>query len=556
MASKPDSPTALRPTTSRTETQRRGRGSTISSVKNAAAGVAQTTRKAAGSVSQVARDALNADPPLGAWAAAAQVTSQAPTIGEIRQGAFDQDGWHEGEQVEVRRRQSSLSEQRPRWSAGGRRVSEATATSPTTALGRQSREADGRRSVEAATRRSAEVEARKSRDVDAKKSTLEPFPPLHEAESASPTDQNGIAAQDEMKGGSNKRVTILDDETSPTETGDPPRVRALDRAFSSGYIPPPHLPWTTSSWIGFKAFLKWASTPLGFLITVYSLNVVAWGGMLFLLLCNASAPMCYAPDGHGGLYYNCNDIDSPRRIWIEIDSQILNALFCVTGFGLIPWRFRDLYYLLRWRLCPGKRHSAFQKLYGLRVLAGINKGWLRLPGSDTLDQLSPTEYRASVAKDEHRPDATDAEAADDLRYDSRLPLPLKKTPPPPLTGVRAPPTALWKLDFFIWAMVWNTFFQVVLCGFMWGLNRYDRPSWATGLFIGLGCVIAGVGGIVSYVEGGRVKRVEGVRASEAVEREVEKMRAREDALEMEQGDVDNTPMELHVRPKGKEATAV
>ncbi|KFY94778.1 hypothetical protein V498_03727 [Pseudogymnoascus sp. VKM F-4517 (FW-2822)] len=30
----------------------------------------------------------------------------------------------------------------------------------------------------------------------------------------------------------------------------------------------------------------------------------------------------------------CDDINSPRRVWIEIDSQILNALFCVTGFGL------------------------------------------------------------------------------------------------------------------------------------------------------------------------------------------------------------------------------
>jgi len=32
---------------------------------------------------------------------------------------------------------------------------------------------------------------------------------------------------------------------------------------------------------------------------------------------------------------------------IEIDSQILNALFCVTGLGLLPWRLRDLYLLHR-----------------------------------------------------------------------------------------------------------------------------------------------------------------------------------------------------------------
>jgi hypothetical protein len=81
-----------------------------------------------------------------------------------------------------------------------------------------------------------------------------------------------------------------------------------------------------------------------------------------------------------------------------------------------------------------------------------------------------------------------------------------------LTGVRAPPTALWKIDFFVWSQVMNTWFQVCLCGFMWGMSRYNRPSWSTGLFIALACIIAGLGGLVSFLEGKKVKRVEGVRA--------------------------------------------
>ena len=97
------------------------------------------------------------------------------------------------------------------------------------------------------------------------------------------------------------------------------------RQYANGYVPPPKLPWTQSFMIGLKSFWKWFLTPAGFLITLYSLNVVAWGGMLFLLLCNAAPAMCVP---------TCNDIDSPRRKWIEVDSQILNALFCVTGFGL------------------------------------------------------------------------------------------------------------------------------------------------------------------------------------------------------------------------------
>jgi hypothetical protein len=168
---------------------------------------------------------------------------------------------------------------------------------------------------------------------------------------------------------------------SPIKTRD-------QRVYSSGWQPPPKLPWTKSWAIGLKAFGKWALTPVGFLGTLYCLNVVAWGGMLFLLLCGAAPEMCWAPVGNGEYVRDCNHIDSPRRIWLEWDSQILNALFCVTGFGLLPWRARDLYYLLRWRFCSEKKHGRQQKLYGLRKLAGFYKSWVRLPGSDTLDTLS------------------------------------------------------------------------------------------------------------------------------------------------------------------------
>lgn len=79
------------------------------------------------------------------------------------------------------------------------------------------------------------------------------------------------------------------------------------------------------------------------------LNIIAWGGMLFLLLVNAAPAMCNP---------SCNDINSARRICatcaiqeltvgIEIDSQILNALFCVTGIGLLSWRLRDGYLLYK-----------------------------------------------------------------------------------------------------------------------------------------------------------------------------------------------------------------
>lgn len=177
---------------------------------------------------------------------------------------------------------------------------------------------------------------------------------------------------------------------------------------------------------------------MGFCITIYGLNVVAWGGMLFLLLCYAAPAMCHP---------SCSDFNSPRRVWIEIDAQILNALFCVTGFGLIPWRFRDLWWLLVYRYGV-KGKSEQQRMVGLRRLAGYHRGWFRLPGS------SDTQPSGVLEED-----------------DPNVPLPVSKRLDPPLTGVRAPPTPIWKLDFVIWNNVWNTFFQVMLCGFMWGMNR-------------------------------------------------------------------------------------
>jgi hypothetical protein len=190
-------------------------------------------------------------------------------------------------------------------------------------------------------------------------------------------------------------------------------------------------------------------------------------------------------------YPTCNDINSPRRKWIEWDSQILNALFCVTGFGLAPWRFRDLYFLLQYRI--------LHKEIGLRRLAAINRGWFRLPGSAELPvELGPN----NIATTPNRPAPV------------TIPYPENQMPDAPLTGKRAPATKVWKLDLAIWLMVWNTFLQACLAGFMWGMNRYDRPSWATGLFIALAFGVAGAAGIMTFMEGKKVKSIEGVPLSD------------------------------------------
>ena len=259
-----------------------------------------------------------------------------------------------------------------------------------------------------------------------------------------------------------------------------------DGVYPNGYKFPPKHTWGEATNIGLKAFWRFTITPLGFLIVLYGLNVVAWGGMLFLLLIGGGQEfMCYPPGSHG--QKECNNIDSPRRIWIEIDSQILNALFCVTGFGLIPWRFRDFYYLMKFRI----RHDES----ALRRLAGIHRSWFRLEGSQDL----PTDPDAPI---------------DDPANNPAIPLPPSKIPDTPLTGVRAPATRMWKLDYVILAFVLNTFLQAVLSGFMWGFNRYKRPSWSTGTFVALACIVAGLGGLMSFQEGKRVKKFEGIPVKE------------------------------------------
>lgn len=103
-----------------------------------------------------------------------------------------------------------------------------------------------------------------------------------------------------------------------------PVLKQKTDPFENGYQFPPKHTRFEATVIGLKAFWKFTCTPLGFFVVLYGLLVVAFGGMLFLLLCNAAPAMCKP---------SCNDINSPRRIWVEYDSQIVNALFCVTGFG-------------------------------------------------------------------------------------------------------------------------------------------------------------------------------------------------------------------------------
>lgn len=425
---------------------------------------------------------MESGPPLGVWHAAGESLGKAPTPNEIIKGNFSHNGWD----AEIQRRHSVVSDESVQRLA---RIKSNPKTAPpaqTSELGTH-REAEdenkneifpifagrGKMVNQVFTRRPTETiddDDELAPDADAR------LPPPKVA-------SRSITAEPVQKS-----TTVTMEAASSSSTPSINQGPNADGIYPNGYKFPPKHTRAEAAKIGFKAFCRYAITIQGFLVVIYCLNVVAWGGMLFLLLVGGGNQyMCYPEHLHG--IKDCSDLQSPRRIWLEIDSQILNALFCVTGLGLIPWRFRDLYYLLKWRL--------FHQASGLRRLGGIHNGWFRMPGSHELPLWSPK-----------------TDEFEDLN-DPAIPLPTSKIPPEPLTGIRAPDTKTWKLDFVIWAFVLNTFLQCVLCGFMWGYNRFDRPSWATGTFIALACVVAGLGGFMTFNEAKKVKAVEGIPVEEA-----------------------------------------
>jgi uncharacterized membrane protein YcjF (UPF0283 family) len=63
--------------------------------------------------------------------------------------------------------------------------------------------------------------------------------------------------------------------------------------------------------------------------------------------------------------------------------------------------------------------------------------------------------------------------------------------------------------------MWNTIFQGCLAGYMWGMNRFNQPSWTTGLFIALACVVAGAVGYMVFYETRRVARLTGTETTDS-----------------------------------------
>jgi hypothetical protein len=415
---------------------------------------------------------LQADFPRGMSGMTGIAAGRAPTLTEVRQGAFMTD---ENE----RRQQFATGETPPAFYSRRSTIT-------------QTRNGSGPLSVaptSGETQPSSPTSATNAANVEGTPIAAGPIP-MGRLDTATSLERVQTVAD--------KSETDMD----PIPLTSHPTVLDLERTetgtYPNGYKFPPKHTWKEATAIGFRAFLNFTFRSwFGFLIVFYCVQIVGWGGMIFILLCTGGDPrMCWLekPPGSGNWVKDCSDKHTSKSLWIEIDAQVLTALFCVTAFGLAPWRCRDLWHLMQYRI--------WHEHLALRKLAAVHKGWFRLPESHHLDpSVNPADL---------------VEGRDDDAIQLQ-PFPLSKAPRAPWTGLRAFPTALWKMDFVIWLMFMNTIFQVILCGFMWGENRFVRPAWTTALFIVLGMLSGIAAGWVQFAETKKIKQREGVPVETAAQ---------------------------------------
>ncbi|EGO02180.1 hypothetical protein SERLA73DRAFT_86408 [Serpula lacrymans var. lacrymans S7.3] len=221
---------------------------------------------------------------------------------------------------------------------------------------------------------------------------------------------------------------------------------------------------------GVWSFLK---TPIGILVGIYGFLVVFWGAGLVVLLAK---------------WINLHN-DNTQGFWIEVASQIIDGLFSVTGIGLIPFRVLDTYRV--YKIWNYKRKTRI-----LREKAGLPQLY---DPDDLPDPIYDPNYVHVLTEKQQQ----------DLHYQQERFRESQTWYRPHGTEThRAFPinTALL-ICLFIDG---NSIFQIILCGTMWGMNRFQRPAWSTGILIPASFLCGIVSAIYIWKGGQRTKRTEEV----------------------------------------------
>ncbi|KAG7449097.1 uncharacterized protein BT62DRAFT_963967 [Guyanagaster necrorhizus] len=194
---------------------------------------------------------------------------------------------------------------------------------------------------------------------------------------------------------------------------------------------------------GVWSFLK---TPMGIVAGIYGFCVVFWGAAIVLFLTKI---------------INLHNADR-QGFWVEVSSQVTNGLFTITGIGLIPSRVLDTYRV--YKIWHYKRQSR-----NLRRKAD-------LPPLFDEDDLPDPAYDPNYVHVLTEKEQNDLHRQQ-LKFQHHQ------------TWYRPHGTATHRAFPINTALViclfndGNSFFQIILCGCMWGLNRFQRPAWTTGSLI-------------------------------------------------------------------------
>ncbi|CCM03162.1 uncharacterized protein FIBRA_05284 [Fibroporia radiculosa] len=221
---------------------------------------------------------------------------------------------------------------------------------------------------------------------------------------------------------------------------------------------------------GVWSFVK---TPLGFVTAIYGFLVVFWGTALVVFLARFI-------DLHN---------DNTQDFWIEICQQIETGLFSLPSIGLAPFRILDTYRIAK--IMHYKRRTE-----KLRRKAG-------LPELYDPNDLPDPQYDANYV-----PVLTEEEQVD-LHYQQHMFMQAQTWYRPHGTQTHR----AFPIDIAIWICVMNdlnTFFQCLLSGCMWGLNRFQRPAWTTATTLPLAFVAGILAGFYIYWGSRQTKRVKEV----------------------------------------------
>ncbi|TFK23246.1 hypothetical protein FA15DRAFT_670632 [Coprinopsis marcescibilis] len=268
---------------------------------------------------------------------------------------------------------------------------------------------------------------------------------------------------------SRKPVIVLPSSTRPRRDSSQPEYEdPLDRHVDDVLQSPSRVRRTL---LGIWSFVK---TPIGILTAIYGFLVVFWGAAIVFFL--AKIINLHNPDLQG--------------FWVEVSSQVVCGLFTVTSVGFIPNRILSTYRI--YKVWDYKR-----KTIKRRKEAG-------LPQLFDQDDLPDPQYDPNFVHV-----LTDEEHQDLHRQQIKFTYHQTWYRAHGTETHRAFPisTALW-ICFLNDA---NSIFQIILCGTMWGMNRFQRPPWSTGILIPAG-FLCGIGSAVLIWRGGeRTKRIEEVR---------------------------------------------